>query len=279
MKRIFLLSGEGAKGAEQAYILKRLAEENIRPDMLMGISSGAINACGYSLVGAHELCVFWEGIKSINDIFSFNPWFMWQNGLYRTKPIEKKLSKLQEEYFSYPVYFWATDKRDSRPKSFYYGKKASFTWQKQQELLSAISIPGLVNSESGFCDAGGSLLAPLNEALKLSPEEIYIILGRNIFQTKKAPKDGFLGPIKQAYHFFDVIMESFLLNNLKSLSRVGSELLDFGVDKMSAKKSISVKLCMPSTQTLGALDFIECKAMAKGMYGMTIIEDFVMLNN
>jgi hypothetical protein len=72
MKTAFVLSGGGNLGAIQAGMLKGLWEAEIRPDLVIGTSVGAINA---AWVGSHgrdadieELCNLWRSIRRA-DVF------------------------------------------------------------------------------------------------------------------------------------------------------------------------------------------------------------------
>lgn len=69
-KLAFVLGGGGAHGATQVGALRALLEANIRPDMLIGTSIGAINAGflalkGVSLEGVERLARVWMEAKDV----------------------------------------------------------------------------------------------------------------------------------------------------------------------------------------------------------------------
>jgi NTE family protein len=64
-----VLSGGGAKGAAQAGMVLRLAEQGLNPDALFGVSVGALNSAflsqhGDLLAGAHALRDIWFSINT-----------------------------------------------------------------------------------------------------------------------------------------------------------------------------------------------------------------------
>lgn len=69
----FVLSGGGSLGAVQAGMLAALVERDIRPDLLVGTSVGAINAAfiathGFDTAAVDELATLWKGIRR-SDVF------------------------------------------------------------------------------------------------------------------------------------------------------------------------------------------------------------------
>jgi NTE family protein len=69
----FVLPGGGSLGAVQVGMLQALAERGVQPDLLVGTSSGALNAAwiaghGYSTESCAELATVWAGVRR-SDIF------------------------------------------------------------------------------------------------------------------------------------------------------------------------------------------------------------------
>jgi len=62
-KRVFILGGGASLGAHQVGAIKRLEEEGITPDAIVGSSIGVINACLYASGGVENMERAWlEGI-------------------------------------------------------------------------------------------------------------------------------------------------------------------------------------------------------------------------
>ena len=77
MTTAFVLSGGGSLGAVQVGMLQVLAERDVRPDLLIGTSAGAINAAYVAGHGAdrralEDLATTWRGLRR-QDVFPFDP--------------------------------------------------------------------------------------------------------------------------------------------------------------------------------------------------------------
>jgi len=72
----FVLPGGGALGAYQVGILKALAEADVTPDLLIGVSAGAVNAALFawnaSLPGTDKLEQIWRSIRR-RDLLRVHP--------------------------------------------------------------------------------------------------------------------------------------------------------------------------------------------------------------
>jgi predicted acylesterase/phospholipase RssA len=67
-KVAFILAGGASRGAYQAGCLKRLDEEGITPDLLLGSSIGVCNSLVYETGGAEALWGFWERAVSLPQV-------------------------------------------------------------------------------------------------------------------------------------------------------------------------------------------------------------------
>ena len=73
MKRAFVLSGGGAKGAYEAGFLKAMDELGIYPDIVTGSSIGALNGCMIAQKDYNELLDLWQNMtidQVVKDGFS-----------------------------------------------------------------------------------------------------------------------------------------------------------------------------------------------------------------
>ncbi|WP_052466217.1 patatin-like phospholipase family protein [Beduini massiliensis] len=73
MKRAFVLSGGGAKGAYEAGFLKAMDELGIYPDIVTGSSIGALNGCMIAQKDYNELLELWQNMtveQVVKDGFS-----------------------------------------------------------------------------------------------------------------------------------------------------------------------------------------------------------------
>ena len=69
-KTAFILAGGASRGAYQAGCLKRLEEEGITPDLIIGSSIGVCNSLVYVSQGAEGLWSFWSRARSLSAVFS-----------------------------------------------------------------------------------------------------------------------------------------------------------------------------------------------------------------
>jgi predicted acylesterase/phospholipase RssA len=66
----FILAGGASRGAYQAGCLKRLEEEQIEPDLIIGSSIGVCNSLVYASGGADALWGFWSRALSLPRVLS-----------------------------------------------------------------------------------------------------------------------------------------------------------------------------------------------------------------
>jgi NTE family protein len=64
----FILAGGASRGAYQAGCLKRLDEEGIEPDLVIGSSVGVCNSLVYATGGAEALWAFWSRAVSLPQV-------------------------------------------------------------------------------------------------------------------------------------------------------------------------------------------------------------------
>ncbi|MFL5842588.1 MAG: patatin-like phospholipase family protein [Thermoleophilaceae bacterium] len=69
-KNAFILAGGASRGAYQAGCLKRLEEEGIVPDLIIGSSIGVCNSLVYMTGGAEGLWGFWSRVVSLPRVVS-----------------------------------------------------------------------------------------------------------------------------------------------------------------------------------------------------------------
>src|SRR3954452_11979138 len=71
-KTAFILGGGASRGAYQAGCLKRLEEEGIVPDLLIGSSIGVCNSLVYATGGAEALWGFWSRAVALPQILDIS---------------------------------------------------------------------------------------------------------------------------------------------------------------------------------------------------------------
>src|SRR4051812_18704806 len=71
-KVAFILAGGASRGAYQAGALKRLEEEGIRPDLIVGSSIGVCNSLVYASSGAEGAWGFWSRAVSLPQVLDIS---------------------------------------------------------------------------------------------------------------------------------------------------------------------------------------------------------------
>ena len=72
-KRVFILGGGASLGAHQVGAIKRLAEEGITPDAIVGSSIGVINACLLASGGVENMEEAWLNFPSVAKMLGLDP--------------------------------------------------------------------------------------------------------------------------------------------------------------------------------------------------------------
>jgi predicted acylesterase/phospholipase RssA len=71
-KVAFILAGGASRGAYQAGCLKRLEEEEIVPELIVGSSIGVCNSLVYTSGGAEALWAFWSRARSLPQLLDLS---------------------------------------------------------------------------------------------------------------------------------------------------------------------------------------------------------------
>lgn len=96
MKTAYVLAGGGSAGSIQAGVIRALSEgSSAKPNYIYGTSAGALNAFGYSHLGAEGLVELWKSIKKESDVFKKPLWPLlpWRNGFKNADPLRELLKK------------------------------------------------------------------------------------------------------------------------------------------------------------------------------------------
>lgn len=253
-KTAFVLTGEGSRGAFQAHAMATLAKKNIIPDYITGISSGSMNAFGYSLLGPQELWNFWAGIKDFYDVFCLNPWFFRQNGLVHPTPLKDKMRKHFGRGLKIPISCPAVHADTGSLLRFEYKRGEVFDEKHLQSLMSCMTIPGFVTPQDDLLDGAAVEMAPLMPAIENGADIIYVILGRNPYQYPSFHKQKFMGFAAYGMRFLDLAMHTILVNDIKKA---------LAYNESGKKRFVEIHYVYPEQPLGGALDFAKCNDFMK----------------
>jgi NTE family protein len=186
MTTAFVLSGGGSLGAVQVGMLQALAERDLRPDLLVGTSAGAVNAAyiaGYGMdrSALDRLADIWRGLRR-NDVFPLEP-LRHLLALAGSRPslcANRNLRRLIEAHLPYrnledaaiPVHIVTTNLLSGLEVLLSTGDAVS-------AVIASASIPGVLPAVERegltLVDGGVANNAALSQAVALGADEIYVL--------------------------------------------------------------------------------------------------------
>jgi NTE family protein len=212
MKTGFCFTGEGARGAIQAGIVKGLDDLGIRPDLTIGISSGSICAASYSYLGADGLFDMWEKVKNIFSVFGINYNILTKSGIMNQNPMKKIVLNAMKNN---PICESIVSKMNIETGELAY--VSNFKTNKKEffdSVLASVAITGLVEDNDGWVDAGSRQLAPLKQAIDLGCDEIYVIIGRPFSLSQWNKPKGFFKHAKMAFRALDISLQEIMIRDI-----------------------------------------------------------------
>jgi len=186
MTTAFVLSGGGSLGAVQVGMLQALAEREVRPDLLIGTSAGAINAVYVAAHGTGRealdtLADRWRGLRR-QDVFPFDP-LRHLLALAGSRPSlcsNRNLRRLIEAHLPYrnledadiPVHIVTTNLLSGEEVILSTGDALS-------AVLASAAIPGVLPAVERdgltLVDGGVADNAAVSQAVALGADEIYVL--------------------------------------------------------------------------------------------------------
>lgn len=253
----FCFTGEGARGAIQAGIAARLAQDGIVANFTAGVSSGSICAAAYSHLGPDGLADLWAGIRNIFSVFSVNWNLLYKSGLLNQKPMEK----LVYNAVQYPPICEAMVSRihiESGELDYVSNQRVS-TQEFAEAVLGSVAITGLVQDRNGWIDAGSRQLAPIGLCVDAGCTDIYVIAGRPlVMQHWNKPRGMLQAPI-MAFRALDITLFEIVLRDINYW---------VGPDAPAAAKKIKINVVQPTELFYETVEFGKCKAGVE--FGRTV---------
>ena len=186
MTTAFVLSGGGSLGAVQVGMLQALAEREVRPDLLIGTSAGAINAAyvaghGTGRQALDTLADTWRGLRR-RDVFPVDPvhQLLALAGSRDSLCSNRGLRRLVEAHLPYrdledatiPVHIVTTNLLSGEEVLLSTGDAVS-------AVLASAAIPGVLPAVQRdgltLVDGGVADNAALSQAVALGADEIYVL--------------------------------------------------------------------------------------------------------
>lgn len=228
-----ILSGGGARGFAHAGILKALNESGIYPDVISGVSAGAIVGALYA--DGHTPDQILEIFSSNNSFFNYVKPKLPSKGLFKTKGLKKNLtSNLHADTFEelkLPLYVAATNIHTGKIEYFNSGPIVD-------KILASAAIPVLfepVEIDGDLYVDGGVLdNFPVSPILKECRELIGISLNPIL------PEDNFNHLVKIAERTFRLSVSSNISPKIDLCTRIfePEDLGNYGLLDASKGKDI-----------------------------------------
>lgn len=181
----FVLSGGGSLGALQVGMFQALAENNIRPELLVGTSVGAVNAAWIAgradHEGAKQLGDIWLGLRR-GDVFPLSAWVSARGLLGRSNHVisSANLRSLLEKHIPFerledapvPLHILTTELKTGRAVVLSSGAVLP-------ALLASTAIPGVFPpvtiGRRTLVDGGIASHSPVATAIGLGATRIYVL--------------------------------------------------------------------------------------------------------
>jgi NTE family protein len=188
MTTAFVLSGGGSLGAAQVGMLQSLGARGIQPDLLVGISAGALNALwvadhGMGRDSLDRLAASWVGLRR-SDVFPLQPTRLLQGviGLTRAVCSSDRLANLVRgntrvdslEDTTTPVHVLATDLLNGKDVLISSGPASD-------AILASAAIPGVFSpvwlQDRWLVDGALAATSGVAQAVGLGASEVYVLPG------------------------------------------------------------------------------------------------------
>ncbi|MEE2033435.1 patatin-like phospholipase family protein [Rhodococcus chondri] len=186
MTTAFVLGGGANLGAVEVGMLYALTERNIRPDLLIGTSAGALNAAyvagqGTGRQALDDLAATWRKLRR-QDVFALDPLhhLMAITGVRSSLCSDRNLRRLIESHLPYrnledaaiPVHLVTTDLLSGKEILLSTGDAVS-------AVLASAAVPGVLPTVRrgglDLVDGGIADNAALSQAVALGADDVWVL--------------------------------------------------------------------------------------------------------
>ena len=270
MNKAFVISGGGAKGCIQVGMLNYLADQNIFPDIVVGVSTGSLQGLAIAQKELKVLNEKWLSIKSYKDVYTKSYYhyikvlFGKSGGFYKfdglRKMIEsvydrKKLRNSGIDYYAGSV--------NLQTGSIYYIPKNKI---KIENILASCTIPIFFEpmkiGNSDFVDGGVRDITPLKQAIEAGADDIYILLASPL--KIKTERKNYNNIINVMGRTANILLNEIYRNDISWALRINKL-----VDKYKIKRyhKIKIHVIAPDKLIMDSLDFVPDKIRFGIKYG------------
>jgi NTE family protein len=221
MSVAFVMSGGASLGSIQAGMLQALYEREIRPDVIVGTSVGAING-GFiasrpqTRKTADELADVWRGMRR-QEVFPFNPVTALlgvanRNFVVPDAPLRRLIKHQLQfdrlEYAPIPLHLIAVDLFSGRERRLSSGPALD-------AIVASASIPGVFPpvdwEDTELIDGGVANNTPISHAVDLGCETIYVLPTATSCPLPNEPQ----GALAMAVHAMSLLVHQRLATDIE----------------------------------------------------------------
>jgi NTE family protein len=183
-KRVFILGGGASLGAHQVGAIKRLEEEGITPDAIVGSSIGVINACLYASGGAENMERAWLEFPSVARVLrpSLRHNLLTGLSLFSMDPFARRIERFIdfEKLLGSPLELSFILLNLSRGEGQFFSNRHARSAEELRRLSRAgyaipILFPPVSFRGETYVDGGFAWNVPLLQAFEMGATEIYVL--------------------------------------------------------------------------------------------------------
>lgn len=194
-----VLSGGGAKGAFQVGALDQLVHKyNVKPKIVVGTSTGAIQALGVAQNDVKRLVEVWSGIKGNDDIYRERAGIagalFGAKSLYDTAPLKKLLKKFYDPAkvaaSKIELRLGVVSLQSGEFRTIDQSVPGLDNWVYASCAMPVFFEPLETSDKQQWADGGVRDVTPLGSALELNPSGVLVIRASPRPGTAKNKKFG-----------------------------------------------------------------------------------------
>lgn len=218
----FVLSGGAGLGAIQVGMLRALYERDIRPDLIVGTSAGALNGAfvasrPQAVATADELADIWRSLRR-GQVFPLNPvtgllgFLGGRDHLVPASGLEQLIERHTEveliEQMPIPLHVVAVDVITGRELRLSRGRLL-------EAVLGSAAIPGVLApvewDDLTLMDGGVANNTPISHAVELGAQRIYVLPTGHACALEESPR----GALALALHAISLLTQRRLIDDIE----------------------------------------------------------------
>jgi NTE family protein len=236
-----VLSGGGAKGAFQVGVLDELINKRgVRPKIVVGTSTGAIQALGVAQNDVSGLIEVWTSLKGNSDIYTGRSGIigglLGDKALYGTAPLRKLLKKFYDPAkiaaSGIELRLGVVNLQSGEFRVVAQNAPDLYNWVYASCAMPVFFDPLQTSDKDQWVDGGVRDVTPLGSALELNPSGVLVIRASPSHKVETPKHYGSLVPI--GLRAVNLLQSEVSRNDLQNASLIN--------DMLATRDKLFVKL-------------------------------------